>query len=140
MSENRSKQIERLQMEHPALFELLESTPPALNVDTGTASSDEVLIARALTILSAAEARSAEEPVDTIQLTSGELHLMLNAVVDLRASHSAEIHDLRNEISRLRDAQLTVDGVRVLVAKMAIGLLGVIATIGAIVAVIVSIA
>jgi hypothetical protein len=140
MSENRSKQIERLKTEHPALFELLRSTPPALNVDTGTASSDEVLIARALSILSAAEARSAEEPIDTIQLTSGELRLMLNAVVDLRASHAAEVHDLRNEISRLRDTQLTDDGVRVLVARMVLGLLGAAAAIGALVAAIVSIA
>src|SRR6185436_7553660 len=107
MSKNRSKQIERLEAEHPALFELLRSTPPALNVDTGTASNDEVLIARALTILSTAKARSTDETNDTIQLTSGELHLMLSAVVDLRMSHVAEIRELRNEISQLRDAQLT---------------------------------
>jgi hypothetical protein len=139
MNDERS-QLQRLEAEHPALFELLRTTPPALNVDTGNASADEVLVARALTILSAAEGRDSGGAIGTIQLTSRELQVMLGAVVDLRASHDREIHSLRDEILQLRNGLLTDDAVRVLVGKMVLGFLGAAAAIGAIVAAIVSIA
>lgn len=141
MNEGEAKsELERLQAEHPGLLALLRSTPAPADADTGTASADEVLAARALAILGSAKARSPQEVAGTVKLTPGELQLMLDAVADLREPPTIEIQLLRDEVDKLRASQLTADGVRVLVAKMFAGTLVVGAAIAAIVGAVVSIA
>lgn len=132
------EQVSRLESDHPDLVALLRSTPPALNVDGGGgASGDEVLLARAMTIIGAGKARAVADVAETVHLNPGELRLLLGSVADLRESSGAEIQQIRSEVSGLRDIALTEDNVRVLVAKMVGGVIVAAAALAALVTAIV---
>lgn len=134
-----TSELSRLDAEHPTLMELLRRTPAPPEADTGQASSENVLAARALAILGSATARGTGEQADAVVLTSRELQILLG-VGALRGGPTAEIDRLRTEIDQLRASQLTADGVRVLVAKMVAATLVAAAAIAAIVGAIVGIA
>ncbi len=142
MNESEAKaELQRLEAEHPSLMALLRSTPAPPEVDTGKASNDELLAARALAILGSATARGTDEDAaDAIVFTSRELRILLGAVATRYEPAPAEVNRLRAEIEQLREAQLTADGVRVLVAKMFAATVFALAAIAAIVGAIVSIA
>lgn len=136
MNESDAKaELQRLEAEHPGLMALLKSTPAPPEVDTGGASSDELLAARALAVLGSATARRlSENEGERVTFTSRELRILLGTVAAQYEPAWAEVNRLRSEIEQLRDAQLTADGVRVLVAKMfAATVIVIAAIIGAIV-------
>lgn len=135
-----TSELARLGAEHPILMELLRRTPAPPEVDTGKASNDELLTARALTILGSATARSASEPADAVVLTSRELQILIEIAGRRDHPPSAELDRLRGEIDQLRGSQLTPDGIRVLVAKMVAATLVALAAIAAIIGAVVNIA
>jgi len=142
MNESDAKaELQRLEAQHPSLMALLRSTPAPPEVDTGKASNDELLAARALAILGSATARNSNEDVgDRVAFTSSELRILLGAVATQHEPASAEVTQLRSEIEQLRESQLTADGVRVLVAKMFAATLVALAALAAIIGAIVTIA
>jgi hypothetical protein len=133
-------ELARLDAEYPTLMKLLRGTPAPPEVDTGQASGDELLTARAVAILGSATARNTGEAADTVVLTGRELQILLGTVAHRDGPPSADVDRLRAEIEQLRKAQLTADGVRVLVAKMVAAALIALAAIAAIVGAIVNIA
>jgi hypothetical protein len=135
-----TSELAHLDAEHPTLMELLRRTPAPPEVDTGKASSEQILMARALTILGSAAARSAGEQADTVVLSSRELQILLGLGVYRDGPSTAEIDRLRSEVDQLRESQITADGVRVLVAKMVAATLVAAAAIAAIVGAVVAIA
>lgn len=141
MSESEpNAELGRLDAEHPALMDLLRRTPVPPEVDTGQATPEELLTARALTILGSAAARTVEDPTDRIVFTGRELQILIGIVADRYQAPSPDVDRLRTEIDQLRESQLTADGVWVLVAKMVGGVLFAAAAIAAIVGAIVGIA
>ncbi|HEY5942412.1 MAG TPA: hypothetical protein VIT89_06065 [Solirubrobacterales bacterium] len=135
-----TSELARLDAEHPTLMELLRRTPTPPEVDTGKASGEEVLMARALTILGSATARSSGEQADTVILSGRELQILLGIGAHRDSYSRAEIERLRGEVDQIRKSQMTADGVRVLVAKMVAATLVAAAAIAAIVGAIVAIA
>jgi hypothetical protein len=134
-------ELSRLEAEHPNLMALLRSTPAPPEADTGKASAEELLAARALAILGSAGAReSTLGSADGVTLSGRELQTLLGVVADRRESPSVEISWLRAEIDHLRESTLSEDAVRVLVAKVFGAAVVSLAAIAAIVVAIVKIA
>jgi len=134
-----TSELARLEGEHPTLMDLLRRTPAPPEVDTGKASSEQILMARALAILGSATARGVGEQTDRMVLSSRELQVLLGVGVHRDGPSTAEIDRLRSEVDQLRESQITADGVRVLVAKMVAATLVAAAAIAAIVGAVVAI-
>lgn len=135
-----TSELARLDAEHPTLMDLLRRTPAPPEVDTGKASDENVLMARALAILGSATARGVGEQEDTVVLSSRELQILLGIGLHRDGASAAEIGRLQSEVDQLRASQITADGVRVLVAKMVAASLVAAAAVAAIVGAIVAIA
>jgi hypothetical protein len=134
-------ELQRLEAEYPSLVKLLRRTPPPPEADTGNSAGEDLLAARALSILGSAAGRnrSAEDGHDIV-LTSQGLQALVGGLGDALDQRNTEIEKLREEIVEIRHSQMTADSVRVIAAKVLAAIVVSLSALIAIIAAIIEIA
>lgn len=139
MSKKESRtELARLEAEYPNLLELLKRTPPPPEADTDKAAGEDVLAARALSILGSAAARSRHEELDgRIVLTADQMQMLFGSLVGGVDRNARQIDRLAEDMAELRQSQMTEDSVRVISAKVVaaliLGLAALVAIVGGLV-------
>lgn len=134
-------ELQRLEAEYPSLMKLLQRTPPPPEADTGDSAGEDLLAARALSILGSASSRSRSvEDGHDIVLTSPGLQALVGGLSDALARRNTEIEQLRGEIVEIRHGQMTADSVRVIAAKVLAAIVVSLSALVAIIAAVIKIA